>query len=100
MWNMLNLNFPSGWLVQLFVIYSTYLLLFFINKNHKQPNNIKKQLLVATLLLLLAGIGEFIGVTFELWTYFPSNWPITVWIGYFGIGLIAYQLVKLVDRLK
>lgn len=95
---MFNLNFPSGWYIQLLVIYSTYLILFFIRKGRKQQNNFKEQLLVASFLLLLAIIGEFIGISLDLWTYFPSNWPITVWIGYFGIGLIAYQLVKLVEK--
>lgn len=97
---MLNLDFPTGWFIQLLIIYSTYLFLFLIRKSHKQPNDFKKQLFVASLLLLLAVIGEFMGIYLSLWTYFPNNWPITVWIGYFGIGLIAYQLVRLADRLN
>ena len=95
---MLKLDFPSGWFIQLLIIYSTYLFLFFIRKSHKKRNDFKKQLFVASSLLLLAIIGELIGINLGLWTYFPYNWPVTVWIGYFGIGLIAFQLVKMVDH--
>lgn len=91
-------NIPPGWLIQITIIYSTYLTLFLIRKGYLNKNEFKKQILVGLLLLLLAFIGEFVGINLHLWTYIPFNWPITVWIGYFGIGLIAYQLTKLIDE--
>lgn len=94
-----SLDVPQGWIVQLFIIYFTYTALFFIRKSYRNKKELRKQFIVAFLLLLLALIGEFTGINLKLWTYYPDNWPITVWIGYFGIGLIAYQLVKLVDEL-
>lgn len=63
-----------------------------------RANEYKKQVMVALALVALAFVGEFIGVHLNLWTYIPHNWPFTVWIGYFGIGLLAYQLVKFIDE--
>ena len=94
---LLSFDFPSGWFIELLIIYSTYVALLIIRKGYKNKQEVKKQITVGLLLLLLAFIGEFVGISLKLWSYFPYNWPITVWIGYFGIGLIAYQLVKLVD---
>ena len=93
------INFPSGWFVELFVIYLTYFILFFIRRSRKSKTDLKSQFIFSIGFLLLCIIGEFIGVGLKLWTYFPSNWPVTVWIGYYGIGLFAFQLVKLVDEL-
>jgi len=91
-------SFSTGWLLQLFVIYSTYFLFFFIRKSRKGKTNFKEQFYFALGFLLLCYVGEFLGVSMKLWTYFPSNWPVEVWIGYFGIGLFSYQLVHLVDE--
>jgi len=95
----LTFDILPGWLLQLLVIYSTYLILFFIRKGRKSKSEFKKQIIFSIAFLLLCFIGEFIGISLKLWTYFPTNWPVTVWIGYFGIGLFSYQLVKLVDEL-
>jgi len=96
----LGFDFPSGWYIQLIIIYSTYLILAFIRSSRKNKSDFKNQIIFAIAFLLFCLIGEFTGISMKLWTYFPNNWPITVWIGYFGIGLSAYQLVKLIDELS
>ena len=96
---MLSLEFPPGWLIELLFIYGTYIILLLLRKGYGNKQELKNQFIVAVLLLLLAFVGEFIGINAKLWAYFPGNWPITVWIGYFGIGLIAYQLVRFIDKL-
>jgi hypothetical protein len=95
----LSFVFPSGWYIQLLIIFATYLILFFIRKSHKRKNNFKNQIIFSLAFSLLCLVGELIGISLKLWTYFPTNWPITVWIGYLGIGLFAYQLVRLLDEL-
>ena len=96
----MGLDFPQGWFIQLVIIFGTYIVLLLVRKGYKKKQEFKNQLVVGLLLLFLSFIGEVIGINLKLWTYFPNNWPITVWVGYFGIGLIAYQLVKLVDELN
>lgn len=96
----ISFDFPIGWYVQLLIIYSTYLILFLIRRSRKSKSDFKNQIIFSAAFLLLCLTGEFAGIGMKLWTYFPNNWPITVWIGYFGIGLFAYQLAKLVDELS
>ena len=95
----ISFDFHAGWYIQLLIIYSTYLILYFIRKSRKSKNDFKNQIIFSVAFSLLCLIGELIGISLKLWTYFPINWPVTVWIGYFGIGLFAYQLVKLIDEL-
>lgn len=92
------LNFPHGWWIQLLILYGVYISLFLLRKSYRKPNEVRQQLAVATICLGFAIIAEMVGINLHLWTYFPGNWPIMVWIGYFSFGLLAYQCVKLVEE--
>lgn len=91
------LNITSEWLLLLGVIYGIYLTVYFYRKN-KKPKESKNQIKMAAATLLLSFLIEYIGVSSGLWTYFPGNWPISVWLGYFGVGLAGYQVFKLIEE--
>lgn len=93
----LYFEFPPGWWPILAIIYGLYFLLFFRRKSYKKPKEMKKQPLMGIIVLFLGIIVEYIAVSLSIWTYFPGNWPITLFIAYFGIGMLAYQLVKWVE---
>lgn len=88
-----------GWYLQLSIVYSLYLFIFFLRKSYQKKKEIQNQLILGLASLIISFIAEQIGISLKLWTYFPNNWPIAVWIVYFGIGLLAYQFVKLVDEI-
>lgn len=68
-------------------------------KSYQKKKELKNQLLFAIVGLVIAFIVEIIAVNLGVWTYFPENWPITVWILYFGSGLLAYQLIKKIEEM-
>lgn len=92
------LDYPTGWYIQMTIIYGTLLLVYFLRKSHKNKGEVKKMFLMGTATLIFAFIGEFVGISNKLWTYFPGNWPLPVWIGYFGLGLLGYQFAKLIEE--
>lgn len=90
----LYFEFPAGWWVLFIIIYGLYFFLFFQRKSYQSKSEIKTQIFFSLIALLLAFIIEFLAINLELWTYFPGNWPIAVWLSYFGTGLLGYQLMK------
>lgn len=92
------LDFPRGWWLILAIIYLPYLLLFIHRESHKKKDEIRNQLFVGLIMTFIAVVVEFVAVSFSVWTYFPDNWPIALWPSYFGSGLLAYQIIKLIEK--
>ncbi len=95
----LYFEFPSGWWVIILFVYSLYLLLFLQRVSYQKKGELKVQLIFAITTLLLAFTIEVIAINLNVWTYFPGNWPVILWIGYFGSGLLAYQLIKKIEEM-
>ncbi len=93
------LQFPSGWWVILAIIYLPYILLFFSRKSYQNKKEIKTQLLFGVASLIIAFIIEVVAISLNVWTYFPGNWPIILWVCYFGGGLMSYQVIKKIEEL-
>lgn len=93
------LQFPTGWWVIILFIYGLYLYLFLQRKSYEKKGELKAQLMFALIILTISFIIELIGINLKVWTYFPGNWPIILWIGYFGSGLLGYQLVKKIEEM-
>lgn len=91
-------DFSIGWIWVWAVIYLPYLFLFIQRESYKNKKEIKNQFLFATIALVISFILEVLGVIFKLWTNFPGNWSIYLWIAYFGGGLLAYQLIKKIEE--
>ncbi len=92
-------DFPTGWWVIILFIYGLYLYLFLQRKSYQRKGEIRNQLIFATIILIISFTIEVIAVNLNVWTYFPGNWPIILWVGYFGSGLLGYQLVKKIEEL-
>ena len=94
----LSFEFSPVWWMVISIIYVPYVLLLVSRRSYKKPAELKIQLLVAFASLLLSILVELVAVTAGLWNYTPRNWPIILWFGYFGSGLLAYQLVKAIEE--
>lgn len=94
----LYFNFNIGWIWVWAIIYLPYLYLFMQRKSYKNKKEIRSQFIFAVTALLIAFMLEFVGVSFKLWTNFPGNWSIYLWIAYFGGGLLSFQLIKKIEH--
>lgn len=94
----LYLQFPSGWWVVILIIYGLFLLIFLQRRSYQNEQEVKAQLLFAAATTFISLIIELVAVNLKVWTYFPGNWPIILWVGYFGSGLLGYQLVKKIEE--
>ena len=90
--------FPSGWWVLLGMIFIPYLILFFLRDGVSRHNEYRPQLLFAVSALAIAFLMEVAAVSLGLWNYVPGNWPIVLWPAYFGVGLLGYQIGKVIER--
>lgn len=90
-------NFPSGWWPVLGIICGIYLIAYISRKN-KKPNEVWPQIKIGMVTVILGFLIEFVGVSLKIWTYFPGNWPVILWIGYFGVGLAGYQVSKKLEE--
>lgn len=93
------LQFPTGWWVIVLFIYSFYLLLFLQRKSYQRKGEIKAQLIFALVTLIISVTIEIIAINLQVWAYYPGNWPVILWVGYFGSGLLGYQLVKKIEEI-
>lgn len=93
------LQFPVGWWAVILIIYGLYLLIFLQRKSYQRKGEIKTQLVFATITLAIAFTIELVAVSLKVWTYFPGNWPVILWIAYFGSGLLSYQLIKKIEEI-
>ena len=92
-------DFPLGWWLVLGLLYGSYLLIYFLRRK-RGKDEARKQLIAGFASLFIGFIIEFVGVSLKLWTLLPANWPITVWIAYFGVGILGYQIVKRAAEIK
>lgn len=92
--------FPSGWWVITVLFYGLWVALFVTRKSYRKKKEVKLQVLFGLFALLLAAAVETIGVRSGLWTYFPGNWPVILWVNYFGSGLMGYQVLKRIEELS
>ncbi len=95
----LYFDFNTGWIWVWAIIYLPYFILLIQRKSYKNSQEVKSQLIFAITALLVAFVLEFVGVTFKLWTNFPGNWSIYLWVAYFGGGLLSYQLIKKIEEI-
>lgn len=95
----LYFEFNPGWILIWAIIYSPYLYFFIQRKSYQSEKEMRVQFTFALIILLISILLEFVGVTNALWTNFPGNWSIYLWISYFGSALLGYQLVKKVEEL-
>ena len=93
------LQFPSGWWNALALVYISYIVIFLHRGSYKNHKELKAQLLFALAVLVLSLLFEYIAVYYQIWTYFPGNWPIVLWPAYFGGGLLSFQLIKKIEEL-
>lgn len=95
----LYFEFSRGWILVWAIIYLPYTYLLLQRKSYKSKEEVKNQIIFAITALVLSFTLEIVGVTFKLWTNFPGNWSIYLWIAYFGGGLLGYQLVKKIEEI-
>lgn len=95
----LYFDFNTGWILVWLIIYLPYLALLIERKSYQNKKELKSQFIFAIIALLISFILEFVGVSFKLWTNFPGNWSIYLWIAYFGGGLLSFQLIKKIEEL-
>lgn len=95
----LYLQFPQGWWPLLLIIFAPFLVLFFLRRGYEKPKEIKAQIVWVVVATALAFVIEFVAVSLEVWTYFPGNWPIILWLGYIGAALSAFQIIKKIEEL-
>ena len=95
----LYFDFNIGWIWVFTIIYLPYLCLFIQRKSYQSGKEIRNQLIFAITALVLSFTLEIVGVTFKLWTNFPGNWSIYLWIAYFGGGLLSFQLIKKIEEI-
>lgn len=92
-------EFPVGWWAVILIIYGLYFLIFLQRKGYQRKNEIKIQLVFASVALLIAFVIELVGVNLKVWTYASGNWPIIIWPTYFGAGLLCCQLIKKIEEI-
>ncbi len=92
-------NFSSYWWIIIAIIYLPYIVLFVQRKSYKKSSEVKVQIFMASVSLFFTIAIEYIGISYNLWTYVPTNWPIILWVAYFGSGLLAYQLTKKLEEM-
>lgn len=95
----LYLELNPGWIWVWSIIYLPFLYLLILRKSYQNKKEIRAQFIFATVTLLISILLELVGVSFKLWTYFPGNWSIYLWISYFGSALLGYQLVKKIEEI-
>lgn len=93
----LYFEFNPGWIWVWAIIYLPYLFLFIQRKSYQNKKELKNQFTFAIVALFLSMLVEFAGVSFKLWTNFPGNWSVYLWISYVGSALLAYQLIKKIE---
>jgi len=94
-------DFPFAWWIIVAIVFGLYFFLLFIRKGYKKPKELKAQSAAAIIFLGISIGIEYIAISSGLWTYFPGNWPIILWVVYLGSGLFAYQMGKFIeDKLK
>lgn len=81
------------------LLYGAVLAVFALRKD-KKKGDFGDRMKFGLTVLLLGFITEFVGVTLKLWTLLPGNWPITVWISYFGMGLLVFEVSKYLKEIK
>lgn len=91
-------EFPQAWWTITIIFYVSWLILFLRRKTYKHSKELTSQIVFALIILILSFIIENIGIPNKLWTYYPGNWPIILWVNYFGSGLLGYQLLKKVEE--
>lgn len=91
-------SFPSGWWTILAIVYGIYVGAYLLRT--KKSLELWPQLKSGLVCVLLAFLIEFTAVSLNLWNYTPGNWPIILWIGYFGVGLAGYQINKKLEEQK
>lgn len=95
----LYFEYPLGWYVILGMIYVPWLLLLIMRKSYSRKE-VGTQLIFGFVTLAISFLIEFVAVNLKVWTYFPGNWPVVLWIAYFGAGLLGYQILKLLEKHK
>lgn len=95
----LYFDFNIGWIWVWAIIYLPYFYLFMQRKSYRNKTEVRSQFIFAVTALLIAFVLEFVGVSFKLWTNFPGNWSIYLWIAYFGGGLLSFQLIKKIEEM-
>lgn len=96
----LYFEFNHNWIWVWAIIFLPYLFLFIQRKSYQDKRELKNQFTFAAVALFLSMLIEFVGVNFKLWTNFPNNWTIYLWISYFGSALLAYQLIKKIEEIR
>lgn len=93
-------SFPPGWWLVTVLFYGLWAALFVTRKSYGKKKEVKLQIIFGLFALLLAVVVESVGVGSGLWTYFPGNWPVILWVNYFGSGLMGYQVLKRIEELS
>lgn len=95
----LYFDFPPGWWMVILFIYGLFIYLFLQRRSYQRKGEIKAQMVFALVIMVISFIIEIIAINLKVWTYFPGNWPVILWLGYFGSGLLGYQLVKKIEEI-
>lgn len=90
-------NFPSGWWVVLAIVYGLYVGTYLLRRGKKKPE-VFSQIRLGFVTLFIGIFIEYVAVSLGLWNYVPGNWPVVLWIGYFGVGLAGYQISKKLEK--
>ncbi len=91
-------DFPPGWWVILAIICSIYLI-FYFSRNNKRKGEVGIQLILGFVVLILAFFIEFVAVSMGIWNYVPGNWPVVLWVAYFGVGLAGFQIHMKIEEI-
>ncbi len=91
-------TFSPYWFIPVGLFFSLFAVIFIVRKTYERKDEIKRNLVCACVTLALTLAGEFIAVSLNLWNYTGGNWPVILWVAYFVSGLLAFQLVMMINE--
>jgi uncharacterized membrane protein len=93
------IEFSSSWYLLFVAFFLGWLTMTLIMRKHLNLREAKRQLMVGVFGLCVLISMEIFAVTMDLWTYFPSNWPVMLWPTYVVAILFGYQLLRLIEKI-
>ena len=91
---MFIMDFPSGWYVLFFFALGLFVVFSHIRKSARGAARF------GAIGLAIGIVSEAIGVSLGLWSYYPANWPVILWLLYFLYTAAFYQIFWVLNREK
>jgi len=91
----LSLTFSPSWYILLVAFIVGWLLIMVLRGRKTAMRELKGQAFFGACCFVVAIAMEFFAVSTNLWSYYPSNWPVILWPTYFVAALFCYQLMRI-----